>query len=273
MALSKNYKEIRAKAIEWLKSQDKDFKGGLTILQESGYKPTVATNIAKWGESSRLAKGKLLHVMYSLVGAWAEPDSSKHDDENPTDGTEGLNQEPEPLEDESVKKLCDDQGYPDVVRRVIHEFYALMKERTALKKEADKIEGDGEEINEARKTAYEKIEAVSIRMDTLWKAKTLFEKAGTLPAADLFEPAETPADKKDEGIDLASMDIEALKTLKKNEASKLTKARNMLEYQSEKKLDAPNPIPESPKRLKYEKKVEEISAFIEKIDYAIVAKS
>jgi hypothetical protein len=273
MALSKNYKEIRVKAIEWLKSQDKDFKGGLTILQESGYKPTVATNIAKWGESSRLAKGKLLHVMFSLVGAWAEPDSSKHDDENPMDGTEELNQEPEQLENESVKKLCDAQGYPDIIRRVMHEFYARMKERTALKKEADKIEGDGEETNEARKTAYENIEAISIRMDILWAAKTLFEKDGTLPPADIFEPKKTPADKKDESVDLTVMDVEALKTLKKNEASKLTKARNMLEYQSEKKLDALNPIPESPKRLKYEKKVEEISAFIEKIDYEIVAKS
>jgi hypothetical protein len=273
MALSKNYKEIRAKAIEWLKSSSKDFKEGLTILQESGYKPTVATNIAKWGESSRLAKDKLLHVMYSLVGAWADPGSSRHDDENPTDGTEERNQEPEQLEDGSVKKLCDAQGYPDIIRRVIHEFYALMKERTARKKEADKIEGNDEETNEARKTAYENIEAVSIRMDTLWKAKTLFEKSGTLPTADLFEPAKTPVDKKDESVDLTVMDVDALKALKKNEASKLTKARNMLEYQSEKKLDALNPIPESPKRLKYEKKVEEISAFIEKIDYAIVAKS
>jgi hypothetical protein len=273
MALSENYKEIRAKAIEWLKSPSKDFKEGLTILQESGYKPTVSTNIAKWGESSKLANAKLLHVMFSLVGAWADPDSSRHDDENPTDGTEDLNQEPEPLEDESIKKLCDDQGYPDTVRRVIHEFYARMKERTALKKEADKIEGDDEETNEARRAAYENIEAISIRMDTLWAAKTLFEKDGTLPPADLFEPTKTPADKKDESVYLTAMDVEALKALKKNEASKLTKARNMLEYQSEKKLDAPNPIPESPKRLKYEKKVEEISSFIEKIDYAIVAKS
>jgi hypothetical protein len=276
MALNKNYGEIREKAIKWLKSQNKNFGEGLTILQESGYKPTVAVNIAKWGESSRLARDKMIHVMFGLVGAWANPDSPKHADEDPTDGTGDLNQDPEPIEDGEVKKPGDDAGYPDAVRRAIHEFYALMKKRTALKAEADRIEGSDDQ-NEKRKTAYEAVESISIRMDTLWEAKTLFEKDGTLPAAELFSPAKNDAgekaESKAEGIDLVSMDVEALKALKKNEASRLTKVRNMLEYQSEKKQDAPNPIPESPKRLKYEKKIEEILSFIEKIDYAIVAKS
>ena len=43
----------------------------------------------------------------------------------------------------------------------------------------------------------------------------------------------------------------------------------MLEYQQETKKDTPDPMPESPKRVKYETKIANLTAELEQIDYAI----
>lgn len=276
MGLNENYSELREKAIKWLNTDKKDFKTGLAILQETGYKPLVASKIAKWGKESKHAREKLLHVMYTYVRMWADPESEQHQDEN-TGDDESKNQDPEVMEDDAVTKLCDDNGYPSIVRRALHEFYALLKERSAMKAEADMIDGDDEETNEIRRSAYEKVEAHSLRMDVLWKAYETFKANGTEPSEEIFTPSAPGKDTTGNGNTdkdpLLDMDLEALKKLKKNEGVKLTRARMMLEYQKETKQPEANPMPEGPKRVKYEKKVADLEAYIQKIDYLIVGKS
>lgn len=57
--------------------------------------------------------------------------------------------------------------------------------------------------------------------------------------------------------------------MKKNESIKIVKARNMLLYQTEKKQKKENPMPEGPKRIKYEKKIEKLLKLISQIDLKI----
>ena len=45
----------------------------------------------------------------------------------------------------------------------------------------------------------------------------------------------------------------------------------MLDFQQESKADQPNPMPECPKRVKYETKIANLIKELEKIEYAIAA--
>ena len=69
--------------------------------------------------------------------------------------------------------------------------------------------------------------------------------------------------------DLSALSVEELKKLKANANTRLCRARNMLLYSSEKQTEKENPLPECPKRVKYEKKVEQETALIERIDYRL----
>ena len=83
--------------------------------------------------------------------------------------------------------------------------------------------------------------------------------------------AEEKSEKEDEQTDISSLSVEELKKAKSNAKSKITKAKNMLLYSSESKPKdgKENPLPDCPKRVKYEKKVAEQEVLVEKIDYRL----
>ena len=62
-----------------------------------------------------------------------------------------------------------------------------------------------------------------------------------------------------------------LQKKRKSVATKLLRAKNQLEFQQETKADKPNPMPDSPKRVKYETKVENLTKELSEIDYQIAA--
>ena len=62
-----------------------------------------------------------------------------------------------------------------------------------------------------------------------------------------------------------------LQKKRKAVATKLLRAKNQLEFQQETKADKPNPMPDSPKRVKYETKVENLTKELSEIDYQIAA--
>ena len=82
---------------------------------------------------------------------------------------------------------------------------------------------------------------------------------------------EKPKEDDDDETDISSLSIEELKKAKANAKSKITKAQNMLLYSSESKPKdgAENPLPDCPKRVKYEKKIEQQKALVEKIEYRL----
>ena len=268
--MNSNYLSCRSKAIEWIDDKKRPFKQGLAILQESGYKPVAVANVAKKGEGNAFACAKLAALMYELIRLWSKPEMAKNDEQ--PEPEEKL--EPEPKTEEEVNVLCDEQGYPDIIRRVIHEFYALMEERRQLHGKAVTIEGNEPAQVAERKELFDTVESISHRMDFLWAVKTKFEQGKEIPEEDIFETkkADYPTEDGDEDNDIILDDatIDDLKKLKKNTVTKLIRARNMLNYQQVTKADEPNPMPEGPKRAKYEKKVETLTAFIKKISYKIV---
>lgn len=261
------YLELRSKAIEWLNTSARDFKSGLAILQLSGFKPVAVSKVAKFGEGKKFAVEKLKALVFEFIRLWADPKLAENDEQEDVPQKE----EPVYLDNEDVENQCDAQGYPDVVRRVLHEFYSRMGERRSLHTQVTAIQGNSESEIAMREELLSQVEAHSLRMDILWKAKTRFEQERILPDASLFEHEDETGEKAD-GDFVISPDasLDDLKKLKKNTNTKLIRSRNMLEYGQDTKSENPSPMPSGPKRAKYEKKVEQLTAFIEKIDFRIV---
>lgn len=268
--MTKDYSVYRKQALKWIDNEKRTFKEGLTILQTYGYKPVAVGNVARRGENNDFAKRKLIALMYEFIRLWHRP-SMENQDEQPEPK---VKEDPAPLAENEINDLCDKQGYPEIMRRVIHEFYALLGERRKLHTEAAAIEGNDSESVSKRKDLLDTVESISERMDYLWAIKSKFEQDKIVPGEEIFEvkKEDSPADPEDKEDDTIpeSASVNELKTLKKNTNTKLIRARNMLDYQQTTKTETLNPMTEGPKRVKYEKKVEALTAFIKNIDYKIV---
>lgn len=268
--MTKDYSAYRKQALKWIDNEKRTFKEGLTILQAYGYKPVAVGNVARRGENNDFAKRKLVALMYEFIRLWHRPDMEEQDEQpEPV-----VKEDPVSLDENAINELCDKQGYPEIMRRVIHEFYALLEERRKLHTEAAAIEGNDSDSVSKRKDLLDTVESISERMDYLWAIKTQFEKDKVVPREEIFEVKKegSPADQEDKENDTIpeGASVDDLKTLKKNTNTKLIRARNMLDYQQTTKAETPNPMPEGPKKVKYEKKVETLTAFIKDIDYKIV---
>lgn len=267
--MNTNYLSCREKAIRWIDDPKRPFAKGLAILQESGYKPVATANVAKRGERNDFARAKLTALMYELIRLWHDPEMAGQDESPEPEEI----QDPEQRSVEEVNSICDSQGYPESVRRAIHEFYALMNERRETHAKAAAIEGNDPERVAERAALLDRVERISIRMDELWAAKQAFERDNTLPPDGLFNPAKedgTDTDNTDTGEIPEEATVEELKRIRKNLGTKLTRTRNMLEFRQATKADQPDPMPEGPRRAKYEKKAANLAAAIEKVEYRIV---
>lgn len=107
------------------------------------------------------------------------------------------------------------------MRRVIHEFYALLEERRKLHAEAAAIEGNDPDSVNKRKDLLDTVESISERMDYLWAIKTKFEQDKVVPGEDIFEvkKEDSSADQDDKENDTIpeGASVDDLKTLKKHE--------------------------------------------------------
>ena len=108
--------------------------------------------------------------------------------------------------------------------------------------------------------------------------KKQFEQNKELPSEEqldeLYKEKNAPKEQLDtesDDTDISALSIEELKKAKSNAKSKITKAKNMLLYSSESKPKdgKENPLPDCPKRVKYEKKIADQETLVEKIEYRL----
>jgi hypothetical protein len=121
------------------------------------------------------------------------------------------------------------------------------------------------------------IDAISRRMDILWGIFDGYKKDGSLPEESFFEEPFDPEKEATNGQPVPGYtefvlpeNLDELKKLKENLRIKISRAENRLEYQSEKKEDKPNPMPEGPKRAELLKRIEEMKKQKEAVEYKIV---
>ncbi|MDR2004394.1 MAG: hypothetical protein LBQ74_15300 [Prevotella sp.] len=248
--------DYRQAGIDWLNSRDRDMDKGLSILKDAGYKPHVVENFEKHKGRVDIPK-KLIKEMRNYVNycTHPDPDAPDHEDELPVT-------DPDVFVPNIEQELS--KEYPPVIKKILTECRELYTERsiqhTALKNVG---EGNDDESTAKRKSIGLIMDAASRRMDTLWKAFEAYKLSGTEPDeealfAEPFNPEavvkKEALEPKDEKLVLPD-DMEALKKMSENWRTKLAKAGNKLNYQSEKKDTKLNPMPQGPKRIAQEKRV------------------
>lgn len=292
--ISKSYIEARGEAINWLNSSKRDFNTGVNILAKSGYKPIIASKLAKQGEKSH-TREKLEYEIRQMIKVWYNPNDPRFEnvdiDDDAQHGDDGI-PEAVPSADElniltaaedEAKKEGDEQHYPPVIAKIMYEFKDCYNTRSKLHKEMSSLgESNNDEVVAKRKVIVMSIKALSARMNSLAYFKKRFDSDGTLPTDDeldkLYADENEDNDKDDDSSEdngdgnIESLSVEELKTLKANANTRLCRAKNMLKYSSvsKPKDGVENPLPDnSPKRIKYQKKVDAELKLIERIDYRI----
>lgn len=276
--MSNRFIQFRQKAIDWLNS-DRDFNAGITLLEESKFKPGVVAKLKRHGVNGPEATKRLKFLISELIKAWAMTDQEIVEDAPALE----IETQPEHTDQNSLSLVdayqvleSGEHQYPDTVSQLIRHYADAYKKRDILhKKIADMSEDNEETTVAARKELSDQIAALSDEMEFLYPKYAAYSEKGVIPSEeDLIQPSSDES--KDTSKDAAEQDYskmskEELQKLRKSVATKIGRAKNMLEFQQESKADAPNPMPECPKRVKYQTKIDNLSEELKKIEYAIAA--
>ena len=216
----------------WLNS-DRNYDDGVFLYQKYGKNP-VLKRLFPGREKFQAEKlayelGKLIGLGFNQTLESQEPDNKQVPDSG-----------------------SDETNYPPVINRIIAEFSRLYNERGMLKKqENDTPDENTPENIETRRKIIEKIESISARMDILYAAKKAYLEKDIVPDEKELYPVpnqQAASDPTDSG---------QLIIKRNNLRSSITRAKNQLEYQSQKKADKPNPMPDCPKRRELEVRIAE----------------
>lgn len=280
--MQNHFIEYRQKAVDWLNGT-RDFNEGIQILEESKFKPGVVAKLKKHGVNGPEAMSRLKFLMRELIQAWAMPDDQLADNVDPSTGLDaGAGSEGHV--DAAAMKLVDavklldagEQTFPINISAIIREYAGAYKKRDALHKQLfDMPEDNDEKTMRARAELSDQIAALSDLMEKLYPLYEKYRAEGNDISDEEMKTLEGAGDdpkiKDTPEVDYSKLSKEDLQKARKSVSTKISRARNMLEYQQEAKAEVANPMPDCPKRVKYETKIANLSADIEKIDYAIAA--
>ena len=286
--MTNDFIKHRQAAIDWLNGK-RDFDAGINVLEKSKFKPGVVARLKRVGVNGTEAKARLVYLMRSLVQAWAMPDDQLNDNTDPATGVDA-SEEPTIFTDSSdayinmaVEKLMiDPEAYPKRIASVIREYADAYKKRDILHKQLADLPEDNDEATVAkRKELSDEIKAKTELMERMYPLYEKFQSLNEDISEEDIQSLEQPTDdnesndEKDSSINepgvgnLDGRTKEELQKIRKSVATKIGRAKNMLEYQQQTKAETPNPMPESPKKVKYETKIANLTKELEQIDYAI----
>ena len=286
--MTNDFIKHRQAAIDWLNGK-RDFDEGINILEKSKFKPGVVARLKRDGVNGREAKARLTHIMRSLVQAWAMPDDQLNDNTDPATGVDADEQmtivtdSSDAYINLAIEKLTvDPEAYPKRIASVIREYADAYKKRDILHKQLADLPEDNDEATVAkRKELSDEIKAKTELMERMYPLYEKFQSLNEDISEEDIQFLEQPTDdnesndEKDSSINepgvgnLDGRTKEELQKIRKSVATKIGRAKNMLEYQQEAKAETPNPMPESPKKVKYETKIANLTKELEQIDYAI----
>lgn len=286
--ITQNYIEARRDGIKWLNSQKRDYSTGVNILTRSGYKGFVAARLARQGEKPH-TREKLEYEIRQMIKVWYHPDDPRFENiDLADDAVPGNDGRPETVTEETAAAIvaiaenelareADEQpAYPPVIAKIIYDFRECYNERSRQHRLLAELgETNTQAVCAERKDIVARIGYLSKRMTLLATVKRQCEQNKELPSEEqldeLYKEKDAPKEHPDaesDDTDISALSIEELKKAKSNAKSKITKAKNMLLYSSESKPKdgKENPLPDCPKRVKYEKKIADQEALVEKIE-------
>lgn len=269
----KNYLENRKKAMDWVNSDTHDFALGIAILKDASFKPGVIGVLEKHGSGNHQSDERLMYHMRSFIRCYAHEDEKQDTDMDlgiidgkPAGQSEGNVEVPSMLSEVTLQKL-EAGEYPDAIAGVITKYREAYVSRDQLMKELAALpENNDDDTVEKRRSISDKMKELSDIMDELYPQYESFVKTGKDPdTGDKSKTVTVPAD-------LNSMEVNDLKKLRKSVATKISRAQNMLLYQSETKKEKENPLTDEKKIVKYKTKIENLNKELKDIDMAIAKK-
>ena len=232
--------------IQWL-TGGKDYAQGVAIL--GGYAKNAALVRHFQCTTAKFAAAKLEYELRKLLKGRAITSQ-------PVRGTtRTVITTPKPKQPTAV---------PDTIAQAKNEPYELFTAiSTAHRKLYELGEGNSEDVVEQRRRILQNRLPLIRRYEKLYLLKERYFDTGEVPAelarmiAEKVTEPPTPAIKESPNDFEKLSDIELIR---KEHAIKvaINKTRNRLQYQALKKLDTPNPMPESPLRSKLEAKLADL---------------
>ena len=234
--------------LQWL-TNGKDYNTGVSILERHHKNRTFVQHFRH--TTAKFAAAKLEYELRKLLK-----------------GRQTTPQQPAPrkpfINVFQRQKAKPAAGIPDIIAQAKDELYELFTAiSTAHRKLYELGEGNSEEVVAQRKRILEDRLPLIRRYEKLYPLKERYFDTGKVPdelvrmvrEKIVEQPAPVLVDGRAELEKLSDMEL-----LKKEHSLKvnINKTRNRLEYQAVKKLNTPNPMPDSPLRSKLEARLADL---------------
>lgn len=272
MEFDDKYFKARQEGVAWLNTSRRDYKTGVAVLAKLGYKPLLQCRLAM-SQGNDVLKRILVQAVTDGCNFYRDPSKPKHADIVPAEVVNATDGRHTPVDEEQKAAATPtDSSMPGNVRTLCRWFARAYKQRDILHREMRGV-GDSNDTQsmERRRLLSDRINALSDYMDAIYPIRKAYFDEGVVPSDDDMQrigapealvpspPAPSaPSSKpiaaslrlKDEDYD--GMSVAELRTRKHSVRTLLVKKRNLLLYQSERRGDKENPMPDCPKRIKLE---------------------
>ena len=271
-------KQKREEAINWLNSKSRAFEEGVAILEESGYKPGVVRRLKTIGETP----GNREHLVENIRQYLRHLGQEVED----TDADMGVinGEEPQVLESEndsqdSLITLADKieagekEDFDAKCGELLITYAKAFRQREQCHRMLLEVPEDNTEENVAkRKEISDDIDRLTDKLERIYPLIKNYIDNGVVPSYEETNEADEEITTDDKTADLDALTKDELKRMLKSAKTKILRKTNMLLYQQETKAEQENPLPECPKRTKYETAIAELQKDVEQLEYAIARK-
>lgn len=271
-------KQKREEAINWLNSKSRAFEEGVAILEESGYKPGVVRRLKTIGETPVNREHLVENIRQYLRHLGQEVED--------TDADMGVinGEEPQVLESEndgqdSLITLADKieagekEDFDAKCGELLITYAKAFRQREQCHRMLLEVPEDNTEENVAkRKEISDDIDRLTDKLERIYPLIKNYIDNGVVPSYEETNEADEENTTDDKTADLDALTKDELKRMLKSAKTKILRRTNMLLYQQETKAEQENPLPECPKRTKYETAIAELQKDVEQLEYAIARK-
>jgi hypothetical protein len=257
--------DLRNEVVKWINSKAKDLDKGFELMRKSGYKPHVFQNFIKNRHRHDIPL-KLENQLRLFLRYYANPNNPIHQDE-----VHDFYQKNETPAENTQAGFTQDENlefYPGLIKSCITQFRDLYTQRSKMHNQLKKIgEGNSKKETGERAVIMAKIEAASRRMDELWEYIDAYKKNGYLPSEESVNAgkldlttvkAKAQVEDTEKSNFVLASDVASLTKQSDGWRTKIVKAKNRLKYQTETRQEKQNPMPEGPKRIKLERRIERL---------------
>ena len=287
MEFDQQYYDARALALKWLlvDPDKRDFAKGVQILTDMRFKPGLARKLKMLGEKPIL-RTTLSMAIRDAIAICRHPDRMDNDEdvdadvENMIEGPQQSTAESAAVAEEGNHQDSEKfKALPETIQYLVKKHADAFNKRAVLHRQFYNIpEDNNSDHAEARAQLSAKIDRLTEFMDKLYPLREEYDQTGDAPTMEEINAivneymavkdapvAKAPA-KTREGIsealansslvkkdeDFENMPKDKLVSRRHSLVTHIKKKENQLRYQSDKKLEKDNPMPDSPKRTKLE---------------------